>query len=341
MEKEHQKENRWSRAITFIVSYGFFRLFAFTAILLTVITIFFTIDEDTNIQFRAEVPKFGGAALSKSKDNTIIEVSGERTVVSKSFPDISQACWFYHDNYTNLHPYTITWNKTPSKDTRYPEIRVIAESAFWKSRTCIQDKEETYLLGDETVNHIIEARFAEDRDFVRIATSTATYRSKLFFDPMGRPFVRKVVTDEYRCRLLLPDRLEILHFPNQRFPDLDCKIHVSSSPSIITEEIHKKEKKEREKEQKHINSLIITLDARNHKIVTDDYKTTPNIEYIEALKLYINERKNVHDGLAKKGCGVIAFEPELGKTDSKMKPAIAFLCFKDEVGSHVRLMMRE
>lgn len=67
----------------------------------------------------------------------------------------------------------------------------------------------------------------------------------------------------------------------------------------------------------------------------------PNTQYTEALSLYIKERHNVHRGLADKGCGAIAFELELEKTDTNMKPAIAFFCFKDEAGSHVRLMMRE
>lgn len=342
MEKENQKESRWSRAIKFIVSNGFLKLLA----LLVVFYVWFTGGNEIVVRLHNLLD-----ISIKNENDSVTQISGEKTIVSKAFSDISQACWFYHDNYKSQHPYTLTWSKKSTEDANYskiedanyPKIRVIAESAIWKSRACIRDGVETYLLGDEAVNHTIEAQFAKDRDFVRIATSEATYQSKLFFDPSGRPTVRKVVTDKdgYKCHLLIPiNKASSDYTPNQLLSSLRkvCTTKPSPSPSADAREIREVEKKDGEREkQKHINSLIITLDKEHHK----NYMRDPSTKYIEALNLYINERKEIHRGLADKGCGAIAFEPELGKTKSRMKPAIAFFCFKDEVGSHVRLMMRE
>ncbi len=135
----------------------------------------------------------------KSSTSGGIPILGEvDATVSRPFKDATQACWYYHANYENSHPYTVLWNK-PDKEDSFPKIRVIAEPAHWQAEKCTKEKGEVRLVGIEYTKHSIEAQFEKNKNFVQVATSEAYYRSALFFDKKnGRITERKLLSNKDR-----------------------------------------------------------------------------------------------------------------------------------------------
>lgn len=292
------------------------------------------------------------------KDN---KDNNKDAMVSRSFEDEIQACWYYHANYKNSHPYTLLWEKS-EKGEEHPKIRIIADPAYWYAHSCIIKEGKVRLIGTEYTKHSIEAQLSENKDFIRIAESNAYYQSELIFDQKGRPTERKVLESDFKC--VVKDNFDC---KTERFYSIKEKKFESKDEERIKMEGQIRDLKN---ENTPFNKLeiIITKNAKEgfirNKVPVPrrkprGIKSAPqavgfqpdfaprdeglNPAEIKAIKLYIREREKLHRNLAEEGCGVISIEPnpkKEAKTDSLVKPSIAFLCFK-ESGSHVRLMQRE
>lgn len=262
----------------------------------------------------------------KSSTSSGIHIHGEvDAMVSRPFKDATQACWYYHANYENSHPYTVLWNK-PDKEDSFPKIRVIAESAYWQAEKCTKENGQVKLAGIEYTKHTIEAQFEKNQGFVQIATSDAYYRSAIFFDKNnGRITERKVLANyggsdfEYESSPHMCDVIKEV----KKIGKFEC-----SNP---------KKEKHTFKSLKERNGNFNILEIRS------DFDPRKDREkYRQAIMLYIEEREELHTKLAKKGCGAISIEPELTEDpEIHFQTSIAFLCLKGSgTHSHVRLMHR-
>jgi len=270
----------------------------------------------------------GNSSTSQTNSNLSINYYGAKDgIVSRPFKDGMQACWYYHANYKNLHPYTLLWEKSKKVDT-YLKIRVIANPAYWYAQSCIKDEGKVKLIGIEYTKHAIEVQLNKDEDFIHIASSNAYYQSELLFDNEGRINARKVLKSDINCVT----------------NNFDCKTgqFIGALEKKNESDGGRIRREKRIKELKEKNSpfneleIIPTPQFNLKKTSAEEYK-----KYVEATQFYIEERNKLHQNLAEEGCGVISIEPEPKKeTGILIKPSIAFLCFK-ESESHVRLMQRE
>lgn len=262
--------------------------------------------------------------------NTVQIHFGERdALISRQFSDASQACWYYYGEYEHLHPY-ILWSAGMgnSNESNFPKIRVIAE-ANWDARNCAYDEPQfqVKLLGVEYTKHRIEVQLSKNSDFIHIANSYAYYGSELIFDNVGRIRERKILSPsnnhKFNCKIFGLNKENTLS---------DCK---SDKKESRKEKDRKEKIEELAKETNlHFNDLeIVIAEEKYNKLSKDEIVT---------ISSYIEKRKDLHEKLAQDGCGVITIEPVLkNKSYGSVKPAIAFLCFKDDVKSHVRLMIKK
>lgn len=291
----------------------------------------------------------------KSSTTGDVHINGSvEATVSRPFKDATQACWYYHANYTHSHSYTVLWNRDKNFNVNPKmtvKIRVIAEPAHWQAENCIEENGQVKLVGIEFTEHSIEAQFTEEtgseqgkeqgkkavseknNDFVEIAKSRAYYKSALFFDKNGRITERKVLSNKgkgdfqyisspHLCEVIkkATTRGEV-ECPNSKVKDLDLK------------------------EQYTFQKLLGRSD--NFNILQIGYDSNPDInsigleKYHQAIIFYIIERENLHKELSQQGCGAISIEPEFRDDFGKfIQTSIAFLCFKKSGPSHVRLMHR-
>ena len=180
------------------------------------------------------------------------------------------------------------------------------------------------LIGAETINHRIEAQLNETSDFKHIADAKANYSSELIFDDSGRIIERKIKGGDYKCAMHISFKENGIYLPD------DCS-------DVLTNDKSKQDGNSRKIGNSYSNSIVI------RPIKIQEHKKEDN--YVKALKLYIDKRKQMHDKLAVQGCGVVTIEPERvenKKAKESMKPSIVFLCYKDSPEkSHVRVMVRD
>lgn len=273
------------------------------------------------------ISKFTNKASSSAASASVsIDYLGGGATVSSPFKDAIQACWYYHANYKNSHPYTLLWKK-PTKEDVYPKIRVIADPAYWSAQNCEIEKGEVSLIGLEHTKHSIEAQFDKNSDFTHIATSDAYYRSKLSFDHTGRITGRKILQSDFTCKFYG-------EFDNTgEFWGVFDNEKKRCARTALQAQLRGKEKIQALKEK---NSTFNDLEI----ILTPRFDQNNHV-HREAINLYIKEREGLHKELVEQGCGAISIEPKSEKkeTGKLIETSIAFLCFK-ESGSHVRLMQR-
>jgi len=268
-----------------------------------------------------------GKITGKSSMSNDYSIHGSvDATVSRPFKDAAQACWYYHANYENSHPYTVLWKKSKVEDG-YPKIRVIAEKAYWQAEKCTKEKSEVKLIGIEYTKHSIEAQFKENKGFELIATSDAYYRSALSFDKAGRITERRVLESDFEYEYESESEYSHLCYALNKVQKKEDRCDRVSS-------LEPKKFQDLKKKKNEFNSLKIASNFDPDKNSIDPE------EYRQAIILYIKERENLHTELSRQGCGAISIEPELVEDSGNLfNTSIAFLCFK-ESGSHVRLMHR-
>lgn len=286
-----------------------------------------------------------GKITGKSSITNDIHINGAvDATVSMPFKDATQACWYYHADYANSHPYTVLWKKSEAKGG-YPIIRVIAEPAYWRAEKCTRKNGKVKLRGIEYTKHSIEAQFSDETGFVQIATSEAYYRSALFFDKNGRITERKVLESDFGYEY---DHDESVY--KSVFSHI-CHIHKKPEECHVPNDEMKKENRHDEIPRRKFKDLTSKKDNFNYLIITSGLNLGRNLGepeseeskiYHRAVNLYIEKRKDLHEGLVKDGCGAISIEPELTEDPQNLfRTSIAFLCLKKSgEQSHVRLMHR-
>lgn len=265
-------------------------------------------------------------------------------IVSPIISDPLQACWFYYANYINSHPYTILWEESMNAEGTEggDKIRVIADPAYWYAHSCVKENNKVKLIGLEYTRHSIEAKLKKNEKdgFVHIASSDAFYRSELIFDEQGRIVERKVLkADDYDCKIFSSSREILSLLASNSVKDSRRKCDKEESIKDVESEEERRKKIENLKKQDNpFNKLEIRPTKKFSK------------EHIDIIYFYVDKRNQVHKNLTEKGCGVISVEPKpeenpkektKEKAVSLIKPSIAFLCYKEGGGSHVRLMQRE
>lgn len=268
------------------------------------------------------ISKFTNKASASASASVSIHYGDGDATVSRPFKDAIQACWYYHANYKNSHPYTLLWGKS-SKEGVYPRIRVIADPAYWSAQNCKIEKGEVSLIGLEHTKHSIEAQFNESSDFVHVATGHAYYQSKLSFDHAGRITGRKVLESNFDCKFF------------GVFNNTEGKCVLTPQGQIKgKEQIQALKEKKSTFNDLEINPVLRLFDR--NKVTAEEY-----VQNSQVINFYIKEREKLHDQLTKQGCGAISIEPKPEKEETRklIETSIALLCFK-ETGSHVRLMQR-
>lgn len=187
------------------------------------------------------------------------------------------------------------------------------------------------LIGEETIVHRIEAKLPHPQyeDFKLIATTEATYNSAIHFDNDGSITHRRVKkADDYKC--IIP-------------AELTNEIKKEITEEIINERYCRfQEKKQESNEYEYKNELEIINDNEfNSPIVLKKAEK----DYIKAFIFYLGERRKLHDDLTNEGCGAISVEPDFVTGDLPTgeleTPSLVFLCHKNNIRSHVRIMVRE
>lgn len=284
-----------------------------------------------------------GKVTGKSSTSGGVHIQGDvDATVSRPFKDAIQACWYYHANYVNSHPYTILWNK-PDEEGNYPKIRVIADPAYWQAEKCIKENGQVKLIGIEYTKHAIHAQSGINENFIQIATSEAYYRSALFFDRNGRITERKVLSNkdrkesnfEYISSAFLCDLIK--DATDRR--NVEC-LNPEKGKENTSESL---EERSNSNENKKYTFIDLKQRPDNFNILQIVELYPGDSEgYSQAIIRYIKERENLHTELVKKGCGAISIEPELAEANGELiQTSIAFLCLKESgPHSHVRLMHR-
>lgn len=187
------------------------------------------------------------------------------------------------------------------------------------------------LIGEETINHRLEATFytQEEKDkwnqnrseYSHIADTVATYYSTLHFDNEGKIAHRRVKnTSDYKCK----------------FPDSFDEKALSLSNEICTQ-IKKPSDNPDNSDSKEYKNEVEILKVKTSSKESEDYNM--------ALKFYLERRKDLHDNLTYDGCGAISVEPDFVAGDLPTgeleTPSLVFLCHKNNNRSHVRIMVRE
>jgi len=252
-------------------------------------------------------------AKSEANINLTTQIGEELVVISPSFNNAWQACWYYNSKYKNLYPYIAINDLQNPKEDEYLFIRAIAPNALWEGDKCEKNQRgEVQLIGTEKTFHEIEIK-SENSNFIHIANSYAIYRSRLVFDDNGRIIDRHIVKEDNFGH-------EISHsYKKISLKDLEVK---------------------KDKKGDYLNFVKI-FPVQNSKNKDDNYaKADKKSKYMEAARKYLDKRENLHIRLGNKGCGIIATEPIRNENSSKNEkpiPSITFLCF----GNHVRVMERE
>lgn len=294
-----------------------------TSLFIVVVILFFFNDNFRNKNsewFFDGISKLTGK--TSASNNLSIHFGDGDATVSQPFKDATQACWYYHANYEHSHPYTLLWER--SEETKnFPKIRVIAQPAYWSAQDCRIEKGDISLIGIEYTKHTIEAQFNDYSNFIPIATSEAYYKSKLNFDKEGRITDRKVLISDFTCKIL------------------DAFSSPTKYCSVFTQKQNQAEKKI------EIKKLKTSKDSFNYLEIIPNSKYTKNVAaeeydlYKQAINLYVLKRNELHEGLAKEGCGAISIEPKFEDDYGNINPTmLAFLCYKKAGGSHVRMMRR-
>ncbi len=313
MQKNSQEESVVQKPIILVGLGKFFgflgKLFSqsgFWSFFLFILFILFFISDDFRNKYSGWFFDSIAKVTGKSSTPGDVQIHGSvDATVSRPFKDAAQACWYYHANYENSHPYTILWKKPEGKDN-YPKIRVIAESAYWQAEKCTKEKGEVKLIGIEYTKHSIEAQFEEikgsenEENFVQIATSKAYYRSALSFDKNGRITERKLLESDFEYEY------------ESVYHHLCYLMEREGRCDKVPGQVKRYEDLKKKKNNFNILEVVSNFDPDKNSIEREKYH--------QAMILYIKEREKLHTELVETGCGAISIEPELTEDSGNPSP---------------------
>lgn len=351
MDKEQKNLNQFLKIV-----WKFLGFLGLSGFVIALVVAFNYINNGAQTQSAANAETQGGAAAQAQSSLAINLGSLGEATINEKFGDDIKACWYYQATYKNLHPYTVLWEETEYKRKRNGEIiydpyntdnkifdlriRVIADNGIWVANTCIKEKDNSdgkmvvKLVGEESIEHRIEAQFQKNGPYEHIANAVAIYNSTLHFDDKGNITHRRVKkSDTYKCR-----------FPESLFEE----IFRSSIPYLCELEYYRNEIEPEYKNDGSINyknELTISgpiVDSAS-EIKKLKQKSGKLRENVKAIEFYLKKRMELHDDLVKNGCGTLTIQPDYianEKTGQLEKPSIIYVCHKKGKKSHVRVMVR-
>lgn len=175
-------------------------------------------------------------------------------------------------------------------------------------------------ISNDTVNTMMQT-IKNRSDYSHIADTVTTYYSTLHFDNEGKIAHRRVKkASDYKCI----------------FPDWFDEEQLRLSNEICTQ-IKKSSHNPDNSDSKEYKNEVEILEEK-----TSSEKPKKSVDYYKALKFYLERRKKLHHNLTDDGCGAISVEPDFVTPTGELEtPSLVFLCHKNNIRSHVRIMVRE